>query len=149
LGDTTPAPRGKQLNAYGITGLGEAVRMANIIGDVGEFCSGGRKNNLGVRFLINYLTPEALQLYPFRLIKVINPRVNRYRESTGEAAEYFYVQSLRRFGDMRSANGLMYEVTAWWYPRGYWASVEAETLPASLMVGADGEALLPEEEATD
>jgi len=109
--------------AFGVTRLGEAVRVGNMLGDLGEFDSGGVVNNLRVTFTARALDPELLTAYPYQIIRVRSRWLSKYRESTGEAAEYFRILSMERGRDLRT------RITAQWYPRGYYARLEDASQP--------------------
>lgn len=113
----------REWNAFGVTKFSEAVRLGNMLGDLGEFDSGGVVNNLRVSFSVRALDPECLTLHPYKIIRVKSNWLSPYKETTGEAAEYFRIMSIERGRDLRM------KVTAQWYPVGYYSRLEDSSLP--------------------
>lgn len=119
VGDSTHRVVEKAYAALGVTRFHEAVRIAKILLDLGEFDSGGLENNLEVKFKTWFPVVQALKLHKYRVIKVVNTRLNAFGERTaGTAFEYFRVMKIRRLGN------LQVEVTAQAYPRSYYDTIE-------------------------
>lgn len=138
LGDSSQQILPKEYNAFGVTKFGEAVRFGNLIGDLGEFDSGGVKNNLRISFTLrSALEADALALHPYKVIKVVSPYLSPYRETTGEAAEYFRILTMTR-----NTNATL-GIVAQWYPRGYYARIEDASQPPP-MSGSAGATPRPE-----
>lgn len=124
FGDTSIRIVEKRYSAFGVTSLGEAARLGNLLLHLGEFDTGGMKNNLTVKFTTWY--PLALGLHKYRLIKILSKKIERY------GFEYFRVMQKRRRPD------LQLEVIAQAYPVDYYAQLEDVTQPPPLPgVGVD------------
>lgn len=116
LGDVSLHRVIKSYNALGITNEGEAIRVGQMLLNLGEFDGGGLLNNLTVRFI----TPlyETLNLHRYKLIRVESSRIE------GFGFEYFRVMDRRKRGD------LGVEIIAQAYPVDYYAQLEDfELLP--------------------
>ena len=119
--------------------FGEAVRVGNLIGDLGPFAAGGTKNPLRVRFRSAraFLEPEFLTLHPYKIIELDFPELAPYREPTGEATRYFRVLTIQRL------QNLQMEVLCQWWPYGYVRRLEDPTksppMPGSGGTGAPAE----------
>lgn len=138
LGDSSQQILTKEYNAFGVTNFGEAVRFGNLIGDLGEFDSGGVKNPYRISFTLqSALMADALALHPYKVIKIESPYLAPLRESTGEAVEYFRILNLSR-----NSNGTL-GLTCQHYPRGYYSRIEDATQPPP-MTGSAGSTALPD-----
>lgn len=140
LGDSSQQILTKEYTAFGVTKFGEAVRFGNLIGDLGEFDSGGVKNPIRVAFtLFSALAADALALHPYKVIKIESPYLAPFRETTGEACEYFRILTMTR-----NTNGTL-SITAQWYPRGYYARIEdaSQPPPMSGSAGSGARAEVP------
>lgn len=101
-----------EVTLFGVTDFGQAVRCANRILDLGEFDSGGLKNNRETRFKASWL--ETIDLHPHRVIKVISwnldhlreqfdgqdGRPTLYRDEDGRPYLYWRVQTLDNETDL-------------------------------------------------
>ncbi|HEX8500807.1 MAG TPA: hypothetical protein VF659_09460 [Pyrinomonadaceae bacterium] len=67
-----------EVTLFGVTDFGQAVRCGNRILDLGEFDSGGLKNNREANFQASWL--ETIDLHPHRVIKVISWKLLSLRE---------------------------------------------------------------------
>jgi hypothetical protein len=113
LGDTSIRVIEKKYSALGITNLGEAVRVGNLLLDLGEFDQGGLKNNLRVTFTTWYA--YALELHQYQVIKVVS------HEIEDEPFEYFRIMSFQRQSDLK----VVIEAQA--YPVDYYDRLEDST----------------------
>lgn len=134
VGDTSQRVIEKTYAALGVTRFHEAVRLAKILLDLGEFDEGGLENNLQVKFKTWFPIAQALRLHKYRVIKVVNSRVNEYTERTaGTDFEYFRITKIRRLAN------LQVEVTAQAYPRSYYDTIEdGIVLDAGEVIANDG-----------
>jgi len=125
MGDDTVRIVKEQYGAFGVTSLGEAARLGNLLLDLGPFDQGGLQNNLTVKFL----TPDigaALGLWQYKLIKVVSPKIERF------GFQYFRVMARERRSD------LVTEITAQAYPVEYYENMEDNTQPPPI-VGSGGD----------
>lgn len=109
-GDKSRREVEKKYTGVGIVSEGEARRFGNTLLDLGEFESGGLKNNLQVKFTTWF--SHALELHRYKIIRVLSAQLTRY------GFEYFRVQDMERNSD------LTVEITAQAYPVGYHDEVE-------------------------
>ncbi|HEY0545321.1 MAG TPA: hypothetical protein VGC91_08105 [Pyrinomonadaceae bacterium] len=117
LGDESIRIVEKKYSAFGVTAYNESVRLGNLLLDLGEFDSGGLKNNLRVTFTTFYA--ETLDLHPYKVIRVLSRQLTRY------GFEYFRIMSLKRKPDLKV------EIVAQAYPRDYYDGIETVLPPAS------------------
>jgi hypothetical protein len=92
LGDSSRKINSKQYNLLGITDENQAIKVQQALLDLGEFDSGGLRNNLQLKFTIWYL--DSLILHPAKVIKVVSSRTTRY------GFDYFRVMDMKRRGDL-------------------------------------------------
>jgi len=133
FGDHTRRVVEKQYAALGVTTIGEAVRLGNLLLHLGPFDEGGTKNNLRVQFRTWF--SETIELRKYSLIKVSSEkldRVNTIRVSQGlERFDYFRIRSMRRLADLKV------EISAQAYPRAYYDAMESWTTPPPI-IGTPG-----------
>jgi len=126
LGDTTIRVIEKSWQLFGVTRFGEAVRVARLLLDLGEFDSGGLKNNLSIKFKTWFPLGDAIGLHKYRVIKVRSPLLLGFNEpdypNIDGRFEYFRIMKMRRLG------GLQMEIEAQAYPYSYY--VNNENAPA-------------------
>jgi hypothetical protein len=124
FGDTSRRAVERPFSAFGVTTIGEAGRLGNLLLDLGEFDEGGLKNNLRVNFISWYL--EAVELHKYKLIKVESDKldqINAAREAQGfEPFDYFRIRSITRQSD------LTVEISAQAYPLEYYERLELLTV---------------------
>lgn len=142
LGDSSQQILPKEYTAFGVVNFGEAVRFGNLIGDLGEFDSGGVKNPVRVSFTLqSFLLADALALHPYKIIKIESNYLAPFAEATGEACEYFRILTMSR-----NSNGTL-AITAQHYPRGYYSRIEDATQPppmaGSAGTGARADIVIP------
>ena len=125
FGDTTIRVVEKKYAALGVTNFNEAVRLGNLLLDLGEFDSGGLKNNLKITFTTFYA--ETLGLHPYKVIRVLSKQLTRY------GFEYFRIMSLKRQPDLKV------EIVAQAYPEDYYEGLETVVPPASDEYEAEAE----------
>jgi hypothetical protein len=124
LGDTgvhVVQKRYSASGAGGITSEGEAIRCGWMLLNLGEFDSGGLKNNLRVRFITNIF--ETLNLRRYQLIKIVSSKIE------GFGFQYFRVMDRQRKSDLYA------EVIAQAYPADYYAEMENVVDPPNLSSG--------------
>jgi hypothetical protein len=123
FGDTSRRAVERQFNAFGVTSIGEAGRLGNLLLDLGEFDEGGLANNLRVRLTTWYL--EAVELHPYQIIRIECDKLdqlNTVRTAQGlEAFHYFRVRTITRQAD------LTVEISAQAYPVDYYDRLELLT----------------------
>ena len=125
MGDDTVRIVNEQFGAFGVTSLGEAARLGNLLLDLGPFDQGGLQNNLTVKFM----TPDiglAMELWQYRVIKIVSPKIARF------PFQYFRVMSRER------QSSLVTEITAQAYPVEYYERLEDVTQPPPVL-GSGGE----------
>ena len=110
----------KAVSLLGVTTFAEALRIARMILDLGEFDQGGIRNNLRCKFTTWSPLVDAMKLYPWRLIKVVNTKLNDYLEQTGVPFEYFRVMKMTRKNDLKM------EIEAQAYPKLYMSLSDGE-----------------------
>jgi len=132
----------KQYNWYGVTNYAQAVRASNFTQHLGEFDTGGTRNNFGAKLVVNGVRSKTLNLHPAAVIELDWPEFADEREpGFEEPFRYFRIIEHYRRPDLKT------ELTVWAYPKRYYecyggAASEAEApLPTA---GADGTVLLDE-----
>lgn len=115
FGDHTQRVVEKKYQLLGVTGYGEAVRLGNLLLDLGEFDGGGLKNNLSVKFTGWF--KDAVKLHRYKVIRVVSAVIAPF------GFEYFRVQTIKRKGDLKV------EITAQAYPVDYYAQIEDVLVP--------------------
>jgi hypothetical protein len=124
LRDSSQKINQKEYTAYGIVDLGEAVRMSNFICDLGEFDSGGPKNNCQITFYTPYLHSAAMRSYPNGLMRMVSPVLQHYKEpDTKRSFEYFRVKNIQRV-HLDNTSLLFLRIVAQAYPVDYYARLE-------------------------
>lgn len=124
-----------QMSLYGITSYAQAVRASNFRLHLGELDTGGTRNNLGTRFVLNGVRPRTLNLHPGAVLHLDWDELDAELEpGFGEPFKYFRVLEHTRRPDLKT------EINAWAYPKRYYEcyggnAVEAETAPPTA--GAD------------
>ena len=120
FGDTSRRTVQKEYTAFGVTDVGEAGRLGNLLLDLGEFDEGGLKNNLRVTFTTWYL--YTVDLHKYQVIRVESDKLdflNNIRAQQGvEPFTLFRIRSLRRLPDLKV------EVSAQAYPLKYYEELE-------------------------
>lgn len=94
IGDHTIQVVEKRYAAFGIRHFNEAVKLGWSLLDLGEFDSGGLKNNLEIKFQTWFT--HAIELHKYKVIKVVSPLLQRLFDF-----EYFRIKSLRRRKDLK------------------------------------------------
>ena len=117
-GDFTRKQNPKKYTLLGVVDQGQAIKIATSILDLGEFEEGGLQNNLRIKFKVWFA--DALELHPYKIIKVQSPRLTRF------GFEYFRIIGIERGSD------LTVEVTAQAYNHQYLTNFEIETAPPEL-----------------
>jgi hypothetical protein len=121
FGDTTRRAVEKTYALLGVTNLGEAVRLGNLLLHLGEFDEGGTANNLRVQFTTWFSECPTLRKYD--VIKVVSSRLERY------GFEFFRIRSMRRMPDLKV------QISAQAYPVDYYEMIETGPPP---IIGAGG-----------
>lgn len=131
FGDWTRRDITENQTAFGVTELGEAGRLGNLLLDVGEFDEGGLKNNLSWTLTTWWTFTVGLTKYD--LVKLVSPKLDRVNDGLAARAEaqgtsfepfeYFRILSLRRQPDLKVA------LTVQAYPKQYYADLESSELP--------------------
>jgi len=123
FGDTSRRKVEMEYTAFGVTDVGEAGRLGNLLLDLGEFDEGGLKNNLRVQFTTWYLF--TVDLHKYQVIRVESNKlevINNIREDQGlEPFLYFRIRTMRRLPDLRV------EISAQAYPTKYYEDLEMLT----------------------
>lgn len=135
FGDTTRRAVEKTYTLLGVTDLGEATRMGNLLLHLGEFDEGGLFNNHRVKFTAWYADCVLMQLRKYKLIKVDSERLDRLNDKRAaqglEPVEYFRIRTMRRLPNLKV------EISAQFYPREYYDTLESWTTPPPI-VGVGG-----------
>lgn len=92
LGDTSRRVITKKYSWLGVVQEGHAVALNYWVLWFGEFCEGGIKNNLRIKFKAWYF--DTLGLHPYKVIKVVSSQLNRY------GFEYFMIVEKKRAGNL-------------------------------------------------
>jgi hypothetical protein len=120
FGDTSRRAVERQFTAFGVTGIGEAGRLGNLLLNLGEFDEGGTRNNLRATFTTWYLA--AVELHKYQIVKIESDKldqINATRTAQGlEAFNYFRIRSLTRKSDLTC------EISAQAYPEVYYDRME-------------------------
>jgi hypothetical protein len=139
FGDTTRRVVEKTYTALGVTDLGEAVRLGNLLLHLGPFDEGGTVNYLRVRFTAWF--SDCLTLRKYQVIKVKSACLDRYKEpivtTSGTVAgtrpfEFFRIRSIRRLPNLKV------EISAQAYPVDYYDKLESVTQPPPI-IGTGGQ----------
>jgi len=94
IGDGTRKINILKIALLGVDNEAHAVKMSWRLLDLGEFDEGGLQNNLRVTFTAWFM--DALEIYPSKVIKVANARMNgKY------GFDYFRVVSIERRGNLQ------------------------------------------------
>lgn len=115
FGDSSFRPVQKRFNAFGVRTEAEAIKLGWSLLHLGEFDSGGLKNNLRVKFTTWHT--QVLGLKRYDVIKVISPLIEIF------GFEYFRIIS------MRQQSNLLVEITAQAYPQDYYEDFEIVQQP--------------------
>lgn len=115
FGDRSRRVIEKKIPLLGVTNLGEAARLGNLILDLGKFDEGGLKNNLEVTFTTWYAF--CLGLHKYKVIRVVSRKLERF------GFEYFRIKSMTRHADLKV------EIVAQAYPVDYYERLEQSELP--------------------
>ena len=118
FGDHTQRVVEKKYTLLGVTDYGEAVRLGNLLLDLGPFDEGGLKNNLSIKFTTWF--KYAIDLHRYKVIRVLSAALEPY------GFEYFRVQSIKR------KPNLQVEITAQAYPAAYYEQMEDLEEPPPL-----------------
>lgn len=116
-GDYTRKVNPKKYTLMGVTQVGQAIKLATALLDLGEFDEGGLKNNLRVRFKIWFA--DALELHPFKIIKIVSSRLTRF------GFDYFRIIGIERDSDLTVL------ITAQAYNHSYMTAFETVVSPPS------------------
>lgn len=92
LGDTSRRTVTKKYAWLGCVQEGHAISLNYWTLWFGEFCEGGLKNNLTIKFKAWYF--DTLELHEFKVIKVVSSQLERY------GFEYFMITSKARSGNL-------------------------------------------------
>ncbi len=126
FGDNTRRAIEQEYTALGVTNVGEASRLGNLLLYLGPFDQGGLANNLRVQFTTWW--SHAIQLLKYSVIRVKSKKldfVNDIREAKGlERFEYFRIIEKPRRPDLKV------EITAQAYPVAYYEKLEGDEAPA-------------------
>ncbi|MGE0131882.1 MAG: hypothetical protein AB7U82_27680 [Blastocatellales bacterium] len=109
----------KAYNLLGVTTFAEALRVARMLLYLGEFDQGGIRNNLRCKFTTWSPLVDAMKLHPWKLIKVINTKLNGYAEQPGVFFQYFRIMKMQRKQDLKM-------------------EIEAQAYPTLFMSQSDG-----------
>jgi hypothetical protein len=120
FGDTGLRVVEKTYGLVGVTTLGEAVRTAHLLLNLGEFDEGGLQNKLRIKFTTFFT--QALGLYKSKVIRVLSRQLIN-RKTGVQKFEYFRVRSVRQLPN------LLCEVSAQAYPVEYYETTEDLVTP--------------------
>jgi hypothetical protein len=112
FGDNTIRVVEKSYGAFGVTNYAEAVRLGNLLLDLGEFDEGGLKNNLRVTFTTWSVLTDVLELHPYKVIKIAIKQLEKF------GFEYFRVLKMERQPNLKM------KITAQAYPADYYERME-------------------------
>jgi hypothetical protein len=130
FGDTSRRVVEKQYSAFGVTNVGEAARLGNLLLHLGEFDEGGTENNCRITLTTWYL--ESLEVKKYSVIRVVSSKLKYCLDRTGVQFEYFRVRSIKRTSDLKV------EISAQAYPVPYYEMIEdLETPPPIVPSGID------------
>jgi hypothetical protein len=135
FGDTSRRSVERPYSAFGVTSIGEAGRLGNLLLDLGEYDEGGTKNNLRVEFVAWYF--DAVELIKYQIIEVDSAKldlINLQRTAQNlEPFNYFRIRSIRRQSDLKV------EISAQAYPVEYYDRLELLTLGPVMPPSPEGE----------
>jgi hypothetical protein len=124
FGDTSRRAVERPYTAFGVTTIGEAARLGNLLLDLGEFDEGGLANNLRATFLTWYLS--AVDLHKYQIIRIESDKLDQINGARAaqnlETFDYFRVRSMTRHSD------LTVEISAQAYPVEYYERLELLTI---------------------
>jgi hypothetical protein len=132
-GDTSRRAVEKTYTALGVTDIGEAVRLGNILLHLGEFDEGGTINNLRIQFTTWF--SECLTLRKYQGIKVESDRMDRMNAIRADQGlpsfKYFRIRSMRRMPDLKV------QISAQAYAQDFYDLMESWTQPPPI-IGTPG-----------
>lgn len=120
FGDTSRRAVDKQYQLLGVTDLGEATRVGNLLLHVGPFDEGGTKNNLRITFKAWF--GDCLTLKKYDLIEMDSAVLERY------GFRYFRVRYLKRLPN------LLVEISAQAYPYEYYENIDSVFTPPPIVI---------------
>lgn len=124
----------KLYSALGITQQANLVRVGWLLYHLGEFDTGGTKNNCGYRF---YTTFQAgFPLYQSQVVKLDAALVRRTSPSPERPQGFTYFRVIKK----TRVSDLSYEVIVQAYPEDYYDEIEVVVPPASEEYEAESEA---------
>lgn len=133
FGDTSRRAVEKTYTALGVTDIGEAVRLGNILLHLGEFDEGGTENNLRIQFTTWF--SEVLELHKYRGIKVESDRLDRMNAIRANQGlppfKYFRIRTMKRMPDLKV------QISAQAYAQDFYDLLESWTQPPPI-VGTPG-----------
>lgn len=135
VGDNSRKVNVKKFPLLGVVREAHALKVAWSILDLGEFDEGGLQNNLRLTFKIWFL--DALDLHPAKIIKVTSARVQKYKDLSDVAFQYFRILTIER------EDNLVVKITAQAYAKTYMDSFESGT-PSTPTPEVPGPAPEPE-----
>jgi hypothetical protein len=131
FGDTSRRVIEKKYGLLGVTNYPEAVRLGNLLLDLGEFDEGGLRNNLRVTFTTWFAF--TLTLHKHKVIRVLSRQLERYKQRDGATFEYFRIRSIKRLPDLKV------QISAQAYPVDYYQESEDLAVPPPLTPGDGGD----------
>lgn len=145
LNDSSQQILTKEWDLLGVNNQGEAVRVGNLLGDVGEFHSGGVRNPQKIRFSVRALDADVLTLHVYKIIRVVSRWTAHLRETdasgqnTGNPIRYWRILSIRRNPN------LTVELNCVAYNKSYLEQLEDANQPPPRL-GSGGTGALPDTE---
>lgn len=115
--------------AFGVTNLGEALRLFMLhlrLGKFDGFEKPGTKNNLRVKFSTWSPYADGVKLHPWRVIRVLNSFLQLEEEQTGMPYQFFRVMKMTNRKDLKL------DIEAQAFPTNYIGHSEDETIPHAL-----------------
>jgi hypothetical protein len=123
FGDHTQRVVEKKFSLLGVTQYGEAVRLGNLLLDLGQFDEGGLRNNLSIKFTTWF--KFAINLHRYKVIHVPVAMLEPF------GFEYFRIQTIKRKRDLKV------EITAQAYPVDYYEQMEDLEAPPPIPGGEE------------
>ena len=118
VGQRAPLIRRKPYQGFGIINENQAIWYGMLMRDLGPFRSGGIRNNWQATFLTPAWWVEALETYPFRIIRILSSKAAGLAEVSGRPFDYWQVLNVD------AERNHTCRVTAIAYPVDYVAAME-------------------------
>lgn len=95
-GDNSKRKVEARYSAVGLTAQDDVAKLGVLLRDIGPFGHGGLLNNVEVEFVIDALSPEAINLHEGKVVKVVSDKLYIYVDQAGFQVQWFKVKKMDR-----------------------------------------------------